>query len=103
MDEVLKYLRGNYEYLRKIFQEKLPKAIVAVTESTYLVWIDFRAYFPPEKNEDLESAIVEAGVILESGSVFGKLGNGFMRMNIACPRPVFEEALNRIIGALTKA
>ncbi len=44
----------------------------------------------------------EAKVALEDGFIFGEAGNGFMRMNIACPRPILEEALGRIERAVNE-
>ena len=65
------------------------------TEGTYLIWLDFRALgLSPEELENL--IVNKAGLWLDRGRVFGSSGEGFERINVACPRAVLEEALTRI-------
>ena len=67
-------------------------------EGTYLVWLDFRAYGLREC--ELNERIVDkAGLWLDNGAMFGKSGEGFQRINIACPRSVLAEALERLATA----
>ena len=62
---------------------------------TYLVWLDFREY--GLSDEELDKRILEeAGLWLDSGAVFGACGEGFQRINIACPRATLEQALERL-------
>jgi cystathionine beta-lyase len=65
------------------------------TEATYLAWIDLREYGigEPEMNRLL---IDRAEIVLNKGSIYGKEGQGFFRLNFACPRQVLEEALTRM-------
>lgn len=64
-------------------------------EGTYLVWLDFREY--SFCDAELDKRIVEqAGLWLDSGAMFGKSGEGFQRINIACPRAILELALERL-------
>jgi cysteine-S-conjugate beta-lyase len=64
-------------------------------ESTFLVWLDFRSY--GMKDRQLSKFIVEnAKVGLNNGGRFGTGGDGFMRINIGCPRSLLAEALERI-------
>ena len=68
-------------------------------EGTYLAWLDFRRTGIPAGGLDnflLESAKLR----LEDGAIFGEEGRGFARMNLACPRPLLEEALGRLSAAL---
>ena len=64
-------------------------------EGTYLVWLDFRK--TGLSVEELEHRIIyKAGLWLDSGKIFGDLGRGFQRVNVACPRATLTEALERI-------
>ena len=69
------------------------------TEGTYLVWLDFKGTgIDATKLDDL--MINKAKLWLDSGSIFGKTGAGFQRINVACPRSLLEEALQRIKNSL---
>ena len=67
-------------------------------EGTYLIWLDFRQYglSDMELNRQI---IYNAKLWLDAGNIFGITGQGFQRMNIACPRSVLAEALNRLASA----
>lgn len=98
LSAVLKYIKGNADYVKAFLSEKLPKVKMAELEGTYLVWLDFRAYGLTD--EELNSRIIyEAGLWLDAGSIFGKSGEGFERINIACPRVILAEALERLEAA----
>ncbi|NUM48158.1 MAG: cystathionine beta-lyase, partial [Anaerolineales bacterium] len=65
----------------------------------YLVWLDCRAL--ELDDETLKKTLLEdAKVYIDEGTIFGPEGSGFMRMNIACPRPILAEALTRMKRAL---
>lgn len=94
-DAVLAYIRANIEFTGEYLAENLPKVKMTKVEGTYLVWLDFRAY--GLSDEELDKLIIEkAGLWLDSGAVFGKCGEGFQRINAACPRTTLEEALERL-------
>ena len=64
-------------------------------EATYLIWMDFTDY--GMKNEELMKFLIEnTGLALNDGGRFGKTGDGWLRINIGCPRSILEEALNRL-------
>jgi cystathionine beta-lyase len=64
-------------------------------EGTYLIWLDFKEYGLDDK--ELNRRILhDAGLWLDGGSIFGKDGEGFQRINIACPRATLQEALDRL-------
>ncbi|MBQ7775963.1 MAG: pyridoxal phosphate-dependent aminotransferase [Lachnospiraceae bacterium] len=95
LEAVLKYIKANAEYAQEFLQEKLPKVKMTRLEGTYLVWLDFREY--GLNNAELNQRIIyEAGLWLDSGHIFGKAGEGFQRINIACPRSILTEALKRL-------
>lgn len=99
LEQVLDYLQENLNYLMDYFTNKIPKIKVIKPDGTYLIWLDCRDL--GMDNQELSAFINEnAKVGLEDGFIFGKSGSGFMRMNIACPRSLLIEALNRIENAI---
>ena len=75
---------------------------VSPLQGTYLIWIDFRAM--GLKPKELEKFMQEkASLYFDEGYLFGKAGEGFERMNIACPTAVLEAALKRLEKALKEA
>lgn len=92
---VLAYIKENADFTRRYLREKMPKIKMIKQEGTYLVWLDFREYGLSDKELD-KLILEEAGVWLDSGAVFGKCGEGFQRINIACPRATLELALDRL-------
>lgn len=92
LDELREYLWQNWQTVRKFFAEKLPDFDLTPLESTYLVWIDCR--HTGLGADRLSELLVEGGVALSPGSIYGD--DGFMRLNIACPRERLEDSLRRI-------
>lgn len=96
---VKKYLQENLAFVRDYLAQKLPQIKLVEPEGTYLVWLDFRELDLCER--DLEDLIVnKAKLWLDSGAIFGKVGQGFERINIATTRNVLKEALDRIKKAV---
>lgn len=100
-EAVYGYIRDNIAFTRKYVEEKLSGVTMAKQEGTYLVWLDFRGTGLTGKQLD-DLMIHEARLWLDSGKIFGDGGEGFQRINVACPRKVLEEALTRIEKALKK-
>lgn len=99
LEQLLKYLQQNYNFLVSFIEENIPQVKVFPLEGTYLVWLDFRTYgLSDEKMKELLRK--KAKVWLSEGYIFGEGGEGFQRMNIACPRKLLEEGLTRIAKAL---
>ena len=96
LEGVLAYIKANAEFTRAYLQEHLPRVKMTKPEGTYLVWLDFRDYGLTDKELD-EKILNQAGLWLDSGAVFGKCGEGFQRINIACPRKTLQQALDRLI------
>ena len=99
LERVLDYVKDNYEYLESYITNHIPQIRVVKPEGTYLVWLDCRGL-------NLSSTVLsklfmeKARVYLEDGFIFGKQGEGFERINIACPRSVLIDALDRINNAV---
>lgn len=96
LEGVLAYIKANAGFTRAYLQEHLPRVKMTKLEGTYLVWLDFRDYGMTDKELD-EKILNQAGLWLDSGAVFGKCGEGFQRINIACPRKTLQQALDRLI------
>lgn len=100
LEELKSYLIGNIEFVKDFIDKKMPKVVLTIPEGTYLVWLDFNGYGLEQK--DLEERIQEkAKLWLDEGIIFGKEGLGFERINIAAPRKIIEEAMNRLYEAFS--
>lgn len=102
LEELTAYLDGNFSFTQKYLAENLPEAAMEISESTYLAWVDVSRYFSPEENLPLFFAH-EAGVLLEGGDMFVQNSDGFIRLNLACPRAVLQEGLKRISEAINRS
>ncbi len=99
LDGLLDYLAGNVRELENAVRELLPEAVLSPMEATYLGWLDLRAY--GFTTEELMRRTAEAGVVLTGGTFFGEeTGEGFVRINIGCPRRLIREGVRRIAQAL---
>jgi cysteine-S-conjugate beta-lyase len=99
LEQVLAYLQGNLDFMMDYFINRIPRIKIIPPQGTYLIWLDCRDL--KMDNLTLRKFMREtARVGLDDGFVFGKGGLGFQRMNIACPRSVLLEALQRIEKAV---
>ena len=99
LEQLLDYVEGNIDFVDRFFRENLPEVKVIFPEATYLLMLDFREL--GLSSEQLKKLMIkEAGVGMNDGASFGKEGDGFQRMNVACPRSVVEKALNNIARAV---
>ncbi|MDR2457499.1 MAG: pyridoxal phosphate-dependent aminotransferase [Clostridiales Family XIII bacterium] len=93
--EIKEYIYNNILFVEEYLYAKMPKAKLVFPEGTYLVWIDFSSYgFSDVKLNDL--ILHKAKVWLDAGTMFGKEGSGFQRINVACSRKLLKKALDRI-------
>lgn len=89
------YVKDNIAYVRKYAEENLPGVTVIDGEGTYLVWLDFRG--TGIDADELDRRIIyDAKLWLDSGKIFGAAGRGFHRINVAAPRKILTECLERI-------
>ena len=96
IDELNQYLWGNYQALCAFAKEHLPQWDVCTLEGTYLPWIDITAT-DMTSQEYSDRLLSEAKVWVNPGTMYGpQSGEGYIRMNIACPRSLLMEALQRI-------
>ena len=94
-DQVLDYIWQNILFTEKYIQENCPKIKVHKPEGTYLLWLDFNDFELSDR--EISSLILnKAKVWLDRGSMFGKEGEKFQRINCATPRAILEKALKSI-------
>ncbi|UJF35711.1 MalY/PatB family protein [Paenibacillus hexagrammi] len=99
LDEMLAYIEGNLQYTLDYLTQHLPEIKPLQPEGTYLLWLDCR-----DLNLDVaglkDLMFKQAKVAFSEGSVFGSEGEGWLRINLACPRSIVEEALERFAQAV---
>ncbi|MDE6715066.1 MAG: pyridoxal phosphate-dependent aminotransferase [Muribaculaceae bacterium] len=95
LEALNKYLYGNYLYVKEYFEKYLAPLNMMSAESTYLAWIDCTAL--GLTSEEIDAILQrEAHVRVSPGSIFGPEGEGFIRLNFACPRQILEEVLPKL-------
>lgn len=93
------YVKANIDFTRDYVEQYLPGVRMIDIEGTYLVWLDFRG--TGLDADELDRRIIhDAKLWLDTGKIFGACGAGFQRINVACPRSILQEALDRIKGIL---
>ncbi|GHU80201.1 cystathionine beta-lyase [Clostridia bacterium] len=99
LDEVRAYIQANREFAEKYIAENIPLLKAYSAKGTYFLWLDFRKLgFDKEKLEEFLQK--KAKVWFNQGYAFGEKAAGFARVNIACPRSLLKEALDRVKAAL---
>jgi cystathionine beta-lyase len=99
LDQLLDYLEGNLDLMEDFIGKYIPRIKMIRPEGTYLVWLDCRG-LGLDKDQLKHLMVKKARLYLDEGYIFGAEGEGFERMNIACPRRVLREALVRIRKAV---
>ena len=96
-----KHLKENIDFTRKFLAEKLPLVRLIEPEGTFLLWLDFsKIGFSDSEIDDI--IVNKAKVWLDRGTMFGPEGEFYQRINVATPRPVLEEALEKIAQAFRR-
>lgn len=100
LDEVILEIYENHRILKEHMEKYHPEIIVYPLEGTYLQWIDLRAL--GLERDALEKFLQEdAKIFINLGCMFGTGGEGFIRMNIACPTFLMKEGMERLSNAIT--
>lgn len=100
LENLLTYLQDNRDYALQFIEQEIPSVKAISPEGTYLLWIDCRSL--GLSDNDLKKLLVEKGKLaLEPGGKYGVEGEGFVRMNIGCPRSLLEDGLGRLKKALS--
>lgn len=99
LDQLLIYLNNNLKFLTDYIEENIPKIKVIQPEATYLIWLDMNDL--NLNNKDLENFIInDCKLLLNQGYTYGSEGDGFVRVNIACPLSILKKALTRLKNAI---
>jgi cystathionine beta-lyase len=97
LKELLAYLERNRNRIEEVCERSLPGVTAMPLEATYLAWLDFSGTgLSPE--EVIRRVQEDARLALNHGSTFGPGGEGFLRLNFACPRSMLDEALSRLVS-----
>lgn len=101
LDQALAYIQGNIDFTERFLAERIPGISMIRPQASYLIFLDCRKLGLNQK--DLVKLFVEdAHLALNDGAIFGKEGEGFMRLNVACPRALLEQALLQLQSAVVK-
>ena len=99
LDQLLVYLEKNVEIVMKYFPDHNLDIIPIRPQGTYLIWLDFRRL--NLSDQEIDDRLLNRGKIaLDPGHIFGKGGEGFQRINIACPREMLMKGLEKIKTAV---
>lgn len=100
LDSLNHYIWGNYLALKEFIAKELPRLEVARLEGTYLAWVDIKAT-GLTSDEAYGKLMKEGRVYVNSGTMYGRrAGEGYLRINLACPRATLLEGLKRMGGVL---
>ncbi len=95
LKELKEYIYNNKIYLKEFIEKKIPDIKLIDCEATYLLWLDCNEL--NINSLDFNEFLLEnTGLIISPGRQFGENGEGFLRINIACPRALLEDGLNRL-------
>ncbi len=100
LDALLAYLADNFAHLKSRLAAELPDFRLHVPEATHLAWIDCSASGLPDE-EIKERLLRKAGLVLNMGPSFGAGGEGFVRLNFACPRAMLDQGIDRFVAAFS--
>lgn len=99
LNEAKDYIWGNILFVEEFMKTNIPQIKTMIPEASFLVWLDCRELNLSQK--DLVSLFVkDAKLALNDGTMFGKGGEGFMRLNVGSPRSILEKALNNLKAAI---
>lgn len=99
LDEMLGYVQENIDFVEQYVEENIPMVKAVRPQASFLVWLDFTA-LGLSQQQLMDLLVNEAHVALNDGSMFGRQGVGFMRLNVGTPRSVLKDALDHIARAV---
>ncbi|WP_101688538.1 MalY/PatB family protein [Dysgonomonas massiliensis] len=100
LDEAKQYIWNNIQFVDDYLKENIPQIKAMIPQASFLVWLDCRELGLTQ--EELNHLFVDdAKLALNSGTTYGPGGEGFMRLNVGCPRSIIEKALNNLKKAIS--
>lgn len=101
LEEVKEYIWKNITFVDEYLKKNIPQIKAMIPQASFLIWLDCRELGLSHK--DLESLFIkDAKLALNSGTMFGAGGEGFMRLNVGSPKSIIEKALNNLKIAIEK-
>ena len=97
--QMLKYVESNIDFVEDYLRNNIPQVKMLRPQASFLVWMDFRALGLPQARL-MEMLEKKARIFLNDGTMFGKEGEGYARLNVGCPRSVLEQALDQLAAAV---
>ncbi|KKB59466.1 MalY/PatB family protein [Parabacteroides goldsteinii] len=101
LQQMRMYVMENVRFVDEFFKTKLPKIKVYPPQASFLVWLDC-CDLKLSQEELVHLFQDKAGLLLNDGTMFGPGGEGYMRLNVGCPRSVLDTALNALKKAIDK-
>ncbi len=101
LDQMLEYIQGNIDFTEDYLKKNIPQIKMIRPQASYLIFLDCRGLGLSQKELD-QLFVDEAHLALNSGTTFGKEGEGFMRLNVGCPRSTLKQALEQLKTAIDK-
>jgi cystathionine beta-lyase len=99
LNQALEYIQENIDFVDDYLQKNIPQIKAVKPDASFLIWLDCRALNLSQP--ELEKLFIQkAKLALNSGTMFGKEGKGFMRLNVGCPRITLEKALDNLKKAV---
>lgn len=99
--DMIEYVMENVRFIDQYLKNNIPQIKVYLPEASFLVWLDCRG-LKLEQKELVSFFINEAKLALNDGNIFGVGGEGYMRLNVGCPRSILEKALNNLKTAVER-
>lgn len=101
LEQLKQYLDDNFVFLQAQLEAQAPNVRFHIPESTYLAWVDISAYLEHRADKNnVAMDFAQHGVLIEDGKMFVHNAEGYIRINIACPRAVLAEGIQRMVKAL---
>jgi len=101
LDQLMIYIQGNVDFVQNFLEKRIPSVHLIQPEATYLLWLDFRDL--KIKKSSLKEFMIETAKLgFNDGSTFRNGGDGFQRMNVACPKKTIHNALIRLENAVNQ-
>ncbi len=99
LEQLLPYISANFDYVVNYLQENIPQIKTYAPDATYLMWLDCRGLGLDD--DQLKKFFIEKAKLgLNEGRSFGRSLSGYMRLNVACPRSVLEQAMAQLKAAV---
>lgn len=99
LNELKQILNDNFAYVETFIQNKIPKIKVISGRATYLMWLDV-SKITNDSNQLNKFIRKDTGLILSAGAAYRGNGQSFLRINLACPKPMVKDAMERLAKAI---